>query len=138
MRTTLAPRAVVKRCWPSFVVSDLAETAAFCRDRLGFEVAYEEPDHDLAIYCRGEVFIMFREMAGASRFTSTESGRRAAFEHTARCGATIHVEHILSLHEELRDRGADPTPLQRVPYGRQTTVTLPDGYVLAFLQMKTA
>src|SRR5690606_10346868 len=107
MRNALSERVAVKRCWPHFLVSDLYETETFCREKLGFEVAYEEPDHDFAIYCRDDVFLMFRQSANVPP-ASDESY------------ASIEVSNVAAMRAELRDRGAQPSPIVNLPYGRET------------------
>lgn len=138
MSQAVSQRIAVKSCWPYFLVSDLAGTEAFCREKLGFEVAYEEPDHDFAIFCRNEVYVMFRQTRHDPAPLVNSRFHPGDFpDGVAPYAASIQVSNIKALHEELTDRGAEPTPLKKLPYGRETTVTLPDGYVLVFLQLKS-
>ena len=47
---------------PFFIVSNVDQTIAFYRDKLGFEVTFREPEEDpfFAIVCRGGAMIMVK------------------------------------------------------------------------------
>lgn len=139
MPDTTSQRVALKNCWPYLLVSDLAETEAFCRQRLGFDVAYEEPDHGFVIYSRDEVYLMFRQAGHDPASLVNARFHPEDFPPDARpFSASIQVSDLDALHAEFTERGATPSPIIDLPYARETMVTLPDGYVLVFMQLKSA
>ncbi len=131
-------RLALKNCWPYFLVSDLQASEQFCRQKLGFEVAYEEPDHDMAIFCRDDVYLLLRQTRHDPSSLSVANFHRDEFPRgTEPYDICIQVTNIRELHRELVQRGANPTPLANLPFGRETAVKLPDGYVIVFMQMKS-
>ena len=133
METATAAR--LKSCWPYFLVSDLEATVDFFCDRLGSEVAHEEPDVRFVIVCRDSVFIMLRGTPhDPSALTSSHFHRGAWPCGTAPYDVSVQVSDVRALYQELAANGVDVQPPAGRPYGTDITVTLPDGYHLVFLQ----
>src|SRR5258708_33816495 len=55
-------RPVIKGIAPFFVVRNAAAAVAFYWDKLGFEITYQEPEHDpfFAIVCRGSAMLILK------------------------------------------------------------------------------
>jgi catechol 2,3-dioxygenase-like lactoylglutathione lyase family enzyme len=59
-------RAAINGISPFFIVRNVAAAVAFYRDKLGFEVSYQEPKDDpfFAIVCRGGAMLMTDGLRG--------------------------------------------------------------------------
>jgi catechol 2,3-dioxygenase-like lactoylglutathione lyase family enzyme len=57
-------RAAINGISPFFTVRNVAAAVAFYRDKLGFEVSYQEPKDDpfFAIVCRGGAMLMVKSV----------------------------------------------------------------------------
>jgi len=57
-------RAAINGISPFFIVRDVAVAVAFYRDKLGFDVSYQEPKDDpfFAIVCRGGAMLMVKSV----------------------------------------------------------------------------
>lgn len=55
-------RATINRIAPSFIVGNVSRTIAFYREKLGFDVMYQQPENDpfFAIVCRDGVMIFLK------------------------------------------------------------------------------
>ena len=131
-------RVALKNCWPYFLVSDLEASEQFCRQKLGFDVAYEEPDHGMAIFCRDEAYLILRQTKHDPSSLAVANFHRHEFPRgTEPYDVSIQVTNIRELYDEFCQRGADPTPLADLPFAHETAVRLPDGYLIVFMQLKS-
>jgi catechol 2,3-dioxygenase-like lactoylglutathione lyase family enzyme len=122
-------RAVLERMCPFFIASNVTRSIAFYRDKLGFEVWYQEPGEDLffAIVGRG----------GAQLFL--KSGYAAPLPNAMRDPAMRWDAYVLApdpdaLAAEFTDRGiVFSMPLEDTDDGlRGFELQDPDGYVIFF------
>jgi catechol 2,3-dioxygenase-like lactoylglutathione lyase family enzyme len=117
--TKLAPYAFV------LAVQDLAKSAAYYRDVLGFRISWEEaPDWRLAE--RDGVWLMIGHCPNEKR--AADIGSHNWFGY-------VEVDDVGALHAELTGRGAACTAPRDLPYGmREIIVTTPDGHRIVFGQ----
>lgn len=123
-------RATTAAISPFFIVSDVDQTVAFYRERLGFETTFREPDRNpfFAIVRRdgAQVFVKSdREV------TPLPNPKR---HPSMRWDAYVYAAEPDALAIEFAERGAAfSTPLEDTHDGlRGFEVTDPDGYVLFF------
>lgn len=123
-------RATTAAISPFFIVSDVDQTVAFYRERLGFETTFREPD-------RSPFFAIVRR-DGAQVFVKSDrdvtplpNPRR---HPSMRWDAYVYAAEPDALAAEFAERGAAfSTPLKDTHDGlRGFEVTDPDGYVLFF------
>jgi len=115
---------------PFFIVSDVGRIIAFYRDRLGFEVTYQEPQHDpfFAILRRGGGQVFVKSDAAVAPLPNS---RR---HPTMRWDAFVYAPDPDALARDFAAHGASfSTTLADTPDGlRGFEVTDPDGHVLFF------
>jgi uncharacterized glyoxalase superfamily protein PhnB len=126
-----APRqdVVVRSAVPTFLVSDVSETARWYSEKLGFRLVGAVPKHEPYVYAsvmRGGAELMLLALAG-----------HAGAEPPDRVGgswnAYIRADGIGALWEAVKDEGFVRTPLTHQPYGDwEFEVRDPNGYVLVF------
>ena len=126
-------RATIEVLAPLLAVPDVAATAAWYRDQLGFELAFllDEPGlSPFAVLFRGEAEVQLWEGDVAS-------------EPGAKGGLSITVDDVDALYDEWRRRGALPDgfprsfaairehPPEDKAYGRRDFFLVdPNGYIL--------
>jgi catechol 2,3-dioxygenase-like lactoylglutathione lyase family enzyme len=115
---------------PFFIVADVTRSLAFYREKLGFSVAYKEPEED-AFFA-----IIYRD--GAQIFLKSERDvepvpNRARHPHL-RWDAFVYAPDPDGLHACFAERGAAFSEALRDTHDglRGFEVTDPDGYVLFF------
>ena len=117
--TLLAPYAFV------LAVQDLAKSAAYYRDVLGFRISWEEAT-DWRLAERDGVRLMIGLCPNEK--PAAEIGSHNWFGY-------VEIDDVSALHAELTNRGANCTALRDQPYGmREMTVTTPDGHRMVFGQ----
>lgn len=116
---------------PLFVVRDVEKSAAFYRDRLGFEVTYlgPQPEPFFAVVARGAAQLMLKAVADDVPALPNRTRHRYA-----RWDAYVHVAEPDALAAELADRGVPfAEPLADTDDGlRGFELADHDGYVLFF------
>jgi catechol 2,3-dioxygenase-like lactoylglutathione lyase family enzyme len=122
-------RPILERMCPFFIVSNVAQSIAFYRDKLGFETWYQEPGDDL--------FFAIVGRDGAQLFV--KAGYAAPLPNPQRDPAMRWDAYVLTpdpdaLAAEFADRGvAFSIPLKDTHDGlRGFELKDPDGYVLFF------
>jgi catechol 2,3-dioxygenase-like lactoylglutathione lyase family enzyme len=122
-------RPTLENMCPFFIVSDVGQTIAFYRDKLGFETWHQEPDQ--------EPFFAILGRDGAQLFV--KAGEAAPLPNPKRDPAMRWDAYLLApapdaLAAEFTDRGAAfSVPLKDTHDGlRGFEITDPDGYVLFF------
>ena len=122
-------RAVLERMCPFFIASNVARSIAFYRDKLGFEVWYQEPGEDL--------FFAIVGRDGAQLFL--KSGYAEPLPNATRNPAMRWDAYVLApdpdaLAAEFADRGiVFSMPLEDTHDGlRGFELQDPDGYVIFF------
>ena len=122
-------RPSVSSISPFFIVADMAATLPFYRDKLGFEVTFQEPPPDdfFAIVRRDGAMIMLKDVG----VEPLPNYRR---EPAARWDAYLHVPDPDSLAAEFSSRGVTfSVPLRDTDDGlRGFELKDTDGYVLFF------
>jgi catechol 2,3-dioxygenase-like lactoylglutathione lyase family enzyme len=113
---------------PFFIVGNVANTVAFYRDRLGFEVTHREPERDpfFAIIRRDGVQILLKAEDGVPPLPNPQR------HPSMRWDAYVQVPEPDALAAEALGRGAIfSAPLRDTHDGlRGFEITDPDGHVL--------
>jgi catechol 2,3-dioxygenase-like lactoylglutathione lyase family enzyme len=122
-------RPVINSIAPSFIVQNAAAAVAFYRDKLGFEVTFQEPDQEpfFAIVCRDAAMILVKAVG----VDPTPNPTRHPF---ARWDAYVSVPDPDALAAEFAARGVTfSVPLKDTEDGlRGFELKDADGYVLFF------
>jgi catechol 2,3-dioxygenase-like lactoylglutathione lyase family enzyme len=123
-------RAAIDAISPSFIVSDVEQTIAFYRDKLGFETRFLQPEKD--------PFFAIIGRDGAQIFVKAERDITPVPNHTRhrhlRLDAFVYAADPDALAAEFVAHGAAfSEPLKDTNDGlRGFEITDPDGYVLFF------
>jgi catechol 2,3-dioxygenase-like lactoylglutathione lyase family enzyme len=121
---------------PNLVVSDVARSMAFYRDRLGFEVETTVPEAEpfmFAIVRSGPVQIFLNAPEPATQDYPSMKGRPLGGTFTM----FIEVTGIERMYDELKEDIPIVAPLETKWYGvAEFVVTDPDGYLITFAQRK--
>jgi catechol 2,3-dioxygenase-like lactoylglutathione lyase family enzyme len=114
---------------PFFIVSDAPSALSFYRDRLGFEITFQEPADEpfFGIVCRGRAMIMLKDV-GVDPLPNYKR------EAMARWDAYLYVPDPDALAAEFASRNVEfSEPLKDTHDGlRGFELKDPDGYVLFF------
>jgi uncharacterized glyoxalase superfamily protein PhnB len=121
------PQAVrIRSAVPTFLVRDVAATARWYADNLGFHIAGHFPDHEPYAYASlqlGGAELMLLSLADYEKPDLT--GLRPA------CGT--RMEGVRTLYEAVLGRSFIKMPLKKQPYGDwEFEVRDPNGYILVF------
>jgi catechol 2,3-dioxygenase-like lactoylglutathione lyase family enzyme len=123
-------RAKTTAISPCFIVSDVDQTIAFYRDKLGFETRFREPDEGpfFAIIGRERVQIFIKSDKDVSPLPNHKR------HHYMRLDAFVYAPDPDALAAEFADHGAAfSKPLMDTHDGlRGFEISDPDGYVLFF------
>jgi catechol 2,3-dioxygenase-like lactoylglutathione lyase family enzyme len=123
-------RAATQAISPFFIVSNVDQTIAFYRDKLGFETRFQEPDRNpfFAIICRDGAQIFIKSQKDIAPLPNS---KRHPF---MRLDAFVYAEDPDALAVEFADHGtAFSVPLKDTHEGlRGFEISNPDGYVLFF------
>lgn len=123
------PETKLKSIIPILFVKDVPTTAAFFRDKLGFEIdfLYGEPPFYGAVF-RDEVCIHLR-------CVHQPNFAELAARETSLILATIEVPDVHALFKEFKDRGAEMAqpPTHQTWGGINFHVRDPDGNVISFV-----
>ena len=122
-------RAAINGISPFFIVRNVAAAVAFYRDKLGFEVSYQEPKDDpfFAIVCRGGAMLMVKSVEASPEPNPTR-------DPSAKWDAYVSVPDPDALAAEFTSRGVVfSAPLKDTTDGlRGFELKDGDGYVLFF------
>jgi catechol 2,3-dioxygenase-like lactoylglutathione lyase family enzyme len=123
-------RPMLQAISPSFIVSDVGQTIAFYRDRLGFETRFQQPDRDpfFAIIGRDGAQIFIKSEKDVAPLPNSKRHPHLRWD------AFVYVPDPDALAAELADCGAAfSVPLQDTHDGlRGFEISDPDGHVLFF------
>jgi catechol 2,3-dioxygenase-like lactoylglutathione lyase family enzyme len=123
-------RAATEAISPFFIVSNVEQTIAFYRDKLGFETTFQQPDRSpfFAILVRGGAQLFVKSNEGVSPVPNC---KRHPF---LRLDAFVYASDPDALAREFADHGAAfSAPLEDTHDGlRGFEICDPDGYVLFF------
>lgn len=123
-------RTAILAISPSFIVSDVDETIAFYRDRLGFETRYRAPEQGafFAIIGRDGAQIFVKAERGVSPVPNSKRHPHLRWD------AFVYVPDPDALAAEFAEQGAAfSRPLEDTHDGlRGFEIADPDGYVLFF------
>jgi catechol 2,3-dioxygenase-like lactoylglutathione lyase family enzyme len=122
-------RPVINGIAPFFIVRNATAAVAFYRDKLGFEITYQEPEPDdfFAIVCRGGAMLMVKAV-------DADPLPNPVRDSSARWDAYIDVPDPDALAAEFTSRGVLlSVPLMDTHDGlRGFELKDADGYVLFF------
>jgi len=123
---------MLKKLTPNLMVESVAETLAFYRERLGFEVVTTLPDQepfDFAIVKRDGVELMFQSRTSLSDNVPALSGSPIGASQTF----YIEVTGIRDLYESLREKVEIVVDFHTTFYGTQEFYFRDlNGYILSF------
>jgi len=123
---------MLKKLTPNLMVENVAETLAFYRERLGFEVVTTLPDQepfDFAIVKRDGVELMFQSRPSLSDNVPALSGSPIGASQTF----YIEVTGIRDLYESLREKVEIVVDFHTTFYGTQEFYFRDlNGYILSF------
>lgn len=126
----LMTRAATTAISPCFIVSDVDQTIAFYRDKLGFETRFRAPDLNpfFAIIGRDGAQIFIKSDKAVSPLPNCKR------HHFMRLDAFVYAPDPDALAAEFADQGATfSVPLKDTHDGlRGFEISDPDGYVLFF------
>ncbi|MEO5857661.1 MAG: VOC family protein [Pyrinomonadaceae bacterium] len=107
-------------------VKDLAVSAAYFKDQLGFDLDFTAPGWEFLSF--GDFKVMLGECSDA--LWAHETGDHSWFAHAL-------VENVDEVYQEIVGRGADiNSTIRTQPWGiREFTVKTPDGHRIAFGQL---
>ena len=115
---------------PFFIVSDVERTIAFYRDKLGFEVTFQQPEPNpfFAILLRDGAQLFVKAEGGIDPVPNSQRHRHL------RLDAFVYAPDPDALAAEFTQKGTTfSSPLKNTSDGlRGFEVTDPDGYVLFF------
>jgi catechol 2,3-dioxygenase-like lactoylglutathione lyase family enzyme len=115
---------------PSFIVSNVDETIAFYRDRLGFETRFREPDQDafVGIIGRDKAQILIKAERGVTPVPNCTRHPHLRWD------AFVYAADPDALAADFAERGAEfSKPLKDTHDGlRGFEICDPNGYVLFF------
>ena len=115
---------------PSFIVSNVEQTIAFYRDKLGFETRFQQPDRNpfFAIIGRDGAQIFIKSERDVAPVPNSKR------HHHLRWDAFVYAPDPDALAREFADHGAAfSVPLKDTHDGlRGFEICDPDGYVLFF------
>ena len=123
-------RPITQAISPSFIVSDVVQTIAFYRDKLGFETRFLAPDQN--------PFFAIIGRDGAQIFIKSERDVSPVPNHTRhphlRLDAFVYASDPDALAADFADHGAEfSVPLKDTHDGlRGFEIRDPDGYILFF------
>jgi len=128
--TSLAAEVEIRSAVPTFLASDVAATARWYTEKLGFTLAGSIPKQEPFAYAsvtRGGAEIMLLSMEDYRK--PDLSARRPG----GLWDAYLRVRGVRALYDRLRDEAFMRMPLKRQPYGDwELEVADPNGYVLVF------
>jgi len=123
-------RATTTAISPSFIVSNVDQTIAFYRDKLGFETRFQQPDQNpfFAIIGRDGAQIFIKSETGVSPVPNSKRHRHLRWD------AFVYAPDPDALAQEFAEHGAAfSVPLEDTHDGlRGFEICDPDGYLLFF------
>ena len=131
-RTKTAPHGAIRlrSAAPTFLAADVAATARWYVEQLGFVLAGAVPKHEPYVYAslqRDGAEIMLLNLAGYQKPDLSHLRPDGLWD------AYIRLEGVEALYERVRDKPFIKMPLTHQPYGdREFEVRDPNGYVLVF------
>ncbi|HYB49172.1 MAG TPA: VOC family protein [Streptosporangiaceae bacterium] len=127
-RDAAAPE--IRSSVPTFLVSDVAATARWYAERLGFRVAGSVPGQEPFVYAslqRGGAELMLLSLAGYRKPDLSARRPEGLWD------AYIRVHGVRALYETVRGQAFVRMALKQQPYGDwEFEVADPNGYVLVF------
>ena len=125
---------MLKKLTPNLMVENVAETLAFYRETLGFEIVTTLPEKepfDFAIVHRDGVELMFQSRLSLSENVPALTGSAIGASQTF----YIEVEGIRDLYEALREKVEIVVDFHTTFYGTQEFYFRDlNGYILSFSQ----
>lgn len=125
---------------PNLIVSDIACSAAFYQDVLGFSVTTTVPDHSPFVFVwlqRGSVSVFLNAASAAKEDLPTVAARNVGGTMTmfVTLEAATTDEGVDALFRSIEKKARVLMPLKDQFYGmREFAIEDPDGYVLIFAQ----
>jgi uncharacterized glyoxalase superfamily protein PhnB len=131
-RTTAGTRAEIQifAAVPTFLVADIASTARWYAQHLGFQTTGHVPDHEPFVYAslqRDGAEIMLLNLAGYQKLDLTDRRPQGLWD------AYFRMRGVHALYESVRHEPFIKMPLKKQSYGDwEFEVRDPNGYVLVF------
>ena len=120
----------IRSAVPTFLVNNVAATARWYADTLGFTIAGTVPKQEPYVYaslqCGGAELMLLG-------LTGYEKPDLSALRPAGLWDAYLRLDGVELLYERLRGHACIQMPLRQQPYGdREFEVRDPNGYVLVF------
>jgi uncharacterized glyoxalase superfamily protein PhnB len=123
----------LKTAVPTFLVADVAGTARWYAEALGFRIAGTVPAREPYVYAslqRDVVELMLLSLPGYQKPDLTTLRPEGLWD------AYIRVRGVESLYATVRDQPFIRMPLKKQPYGDwQFEIRDPNGYILVFSEL---
>jgi uncharacterized glyoxalase superfamily protein PhnB len=121
---------VIRSAVPTFLVADVANTARWYAEHLGFNTAGHVPDHEPYVYAsiqRGGGEIMLLSLAEYRKPDLTSLRPSGLWD------AYIRTDGVRAFYETVADQSFVTMRLKKQPYGDwEFEVRDPNGYILVF------
>lgn len=115
---------------PTFLAADVAATARWYADHLGFRIVGHVPDREPYVYVslqRDGAEIILLSLAGYQKPDLTPLRPAGLWD------AYVRMQGVRALYDTLRDEGFIKMPLKKQPYGDwEFEVRDPNGYIVVF------
>ena len=119
----------IKRMSPQFLVTDINRSVEFYTNKLGFEVDFHYEDFYSGIIKDG--YSIHLKLV---KPVIEERENKRKNEHL---DLIFSVDDIEVLYERLRNQSVEVIqPLREMPYGKEFYISDPDGYIIAFMEVK--
>jgi uncharacterized glyoxalase superfamily protein PhnB len=127
---TTLPAIRFRSAVPTFLVPDVAGTARWYAEQLGFEIAGSFPDREPWVYAslqRGGAEIMLLSLADYQKPDLTSRRPEGLWD------AYIRMQGVAAFYDTVRDRAFIRMPLAQQTYGDWEFETRdPNGYIVVF------
>ena len=124
-----APSAKLTGMSPQFLVADLDRSIRFYTEQLGFDLDFRYEHFYAGIVRDGHSIHL--KLADATR------GEREFRRKNEHLDVTFTVADLHAVYKDTKDRSVPIIqPLREMPYGHEFYVADPDGYILAFVEIK--
>ena len=127
------PAIQLKAAVPTFLVADVASTALWYTESLGFRTAGTVPAREPYVYAslqRDGVELMLLGLAGYQKPDLTAHRPEGVWD------AYVRMQGVHAFYESVRDQALIRAPLRKQPYGDwEFEVRDPNGYILVFSEL---
>jgi uncharacterized glyoxalase superfamily protein PhnB len=128
-----SPPIQLQAAVPTFLVSDVASTARWYNETLGFRTTGTVPNREPYVYAslqRDGVELMLLALAGYQKPDLAANRPEGVWD------AYVRMQGVHAFYESVRSRALIQSPLKKQPYGDwEFEVRDPNGYILVFSEL---